>query len=279
MAASLCFRFALVTRKSVRAASTLAVACFVLHVAASSAAPQPPDVHYQHQAAVPPGAIGRWQLERGGPLRGHFQPMEIKTPDGAEISLAEQAGFNEAQPAPLLVGMLIGPVYRLRVTSIPHHDGAEVYPTVEVIDRLCPPPGQELRFPVPIELTQQDLELALNGKFVMRVIYVENPLNALPAASEANQMEWFDAAPGDNPVEVADRLGRPIAIVRMGGRVPDVQTGPDAAFLYGSPPYMLWPYRREMLERVGQLTPRSAALPLLNRAAYEGDSTPQGAVR
>jgi hypothetical protein len=186
---------------------------------------------------MPPGAIGSQQLLRGGPLPGYFQPVEIRVPEGATISPAVNGAFAEPEVEPLKVGFLIGSVYRLRVTNIPLQEGLELYPTVEVIDRLFPPLRQEHRFPIPIEITQEDLELALSGRFVTRVIYVEDPESALPVAEDPEQQTFFEVGRGENPLEVADRLGRPMAILRLGGRVPD-ETGPDAAFLYGSPPFL-----------------------------------------
>jgi hypothetical protein len=123
------------------------------------------------------------------------------------------------------------------VTNIPRAAGYEVFPTIEVVNRLYPPVGMEARFPVPIELTQEDLELALGGKFVTRIIYLEDPEQALPMAENPNEQQWFEVAPGQDPLEVADRLGRPMAILRIGGRVP-VGDDPDAAFMFGSPPFM-----------------------------------------
>ena len=35
---------------------------------------------------------------------------------------------------------------------------------------------------------------------------------------------------------VADELGRPVAILRMGARLPDHPEGPDMQFLFGCPP-------------------------------------------
>jgi hypothetical protein len=202
---------------------------------AQYAVAQLPPVHYEHAGAMPPGAIGSRQLERGGPLPGYFQPVEIRAPEGARISLAISGAFEQPETGAVTVGMLIGSVYRLRVTNIPLHTGLEVYPTIEVIDRLYPPVGQERRFPIPIELSQEELQLAIEGRFVTRVIYLEEPLDALPVAEDPRQQSYFEAAPGDNPLEVADRLGRPMAILRLGARVPDSE-GPDEAFLYGSPP-------------------------------------------
>ena len=92
----------------------------------------------------------------------------------------------------------------------------EVFPTIEVIDRLYAPPGQECRFAIPVESTEDDLKLAVDGKFVTRVIYLEDPRNALPARDRsAKAQNWFEVAPGQDPLAVADGLGRPVAILRM----------------------------------------------------------------
>ena len=191
-----------------------------------------------HAGKLPPGAIGAQQLLRGGPLPGYFQPVEIRAPEGALVSLAIDQQFSAPQAAPFKVGMLIAPVYRLRVTQIPNHTGEEVYPTVEIINRIYPPVGEEFRFPLPIDLTQADLELALAGKFVTRVVYLEDPQQALPIATTPDEQRYFEVRPSDDPLEVADRLGRPVAIIRLGGRLPDAG-GPDAKFLFGSPPVLV----------------------------------------
>jgi hypothetical protein len=62
----------------------------------------------------------------------------------------------------------------------------------------------------------------------------------VPAAQEPNDQPYFDVGEGENPLDLADGLGRPMAILRMGGRLPDVETGPDPAFMYGSPPLLRW---------------------------------------
>ncbi|HEV3021072.1 MAG TPA: hypothetical protein VGX76_01340, partial [Pirellulales bacterium] len=169
--------------------------------------------------------------------------------------------FGEPKETPAKVGFLIAPVYRLRISDIPDHEGQEVYPTIEVIDRLYPPAGETRRFPIPIELTQEDLELALDGKFVTRVVYIEDPEVALPVAERNEDQNWFDAAAGVNPLEEADRWGRPLAIVRMGGRLPDLDDGPDERFLNGSPPFTVFRPRAAMETLPDAEQPRSASRP------------------
>ncbi len=51
-------------------------------------------------------------------------------------------------------------------------------------------------------------------------------------------------------------MGRPVAIIRMGGRLPDPQLGPDPRFMYGSPA-MLMP--QSLLQAIyPQATPKDA---------------------
>jgi len=215
------------------------VAALVFNIGlASELLAQVPGVHYQHRADMPPGAIGNWQLKRGGPLPGYFQPVEIKAPSGAKISMASAGGFVPAEKAPLTVGLLIGGVYRLKVTHIPLAAGRELFPTIEVIDRLYPPPGLAQKFPIPVELTADELRLAAEGHFVTRVVYVEDPHDALPAAEDPDHQHWIDAGEGVDPLQMADLLGRPVAILRIGGRLPLEGQEGEREFLGRAPPWM-----------------------------------------
>ena len=218
------------------ACNTAMVVLVLLGLTATMLAQEAPDVHYLHHGAMPPGAIGSMQLLRGGPLHGFFQPVQIRAPSGVLISMSEEGHFSQADPAPLKVGLLIGQVYRIRVMNVPLQPGAEVFPTIEVVDRLYAPVGQERRFPIVIELTEEDLRFAIEGKFVTRVIYLEDPRSALPVSEDPDHQAWFEAPRGADPLAVADQLGRPMAILRMGARLPDYTMGPDSVFLFGSPP-------------------------------------------
>jgi hypothetical protein len=176
------------------------------------------------------------------------------------VSLAAEGGFADAKGNTALAGMLIGQVYRLRVSNIKLREGEEVFPTIEVIDRLYPPPGQAARFPIPVELTQEEVEMALEGKYVLRVIYVEEPRTALPVRDVPGQQLFLDIGVGQDAMEAADRLGRPVAILRMGSRVP-VAGEADPQFLYQNPPVQLLEKpevlpRQEGLEKALQAPPQ-----------------------
>ncbi|MDX1961626.1 MAG: hypothetical protein SFX18_00645 [Pirellulales bacterium] len=249
--------------------------------------------HFQHGGALPPGEIGQKRLLGGGPLPGYFQPVELIAPGGSQVSLAIEGQFTQPLAAPVKLGLLIGSVYRYKITNIPNQPGLEIYPTVELIDRTYPPRGEEFRFPVPIELTDEEMSLALGGKFVTRVIYIENPQAALP--QHYQEQSFFEVRPGDDPLAVADRLGRPIAILRIGGRLPTNSQTPGNDFLFGSPamllsqdvvrqlypdlaPPQLLPAKNSLTQSLPKMTTRPAAIRLNSpAAAVATDSPPNNA--
>jgi len=242
------------------------VAC-LLGLLAAPAIAQPPPVHYQHRADHPPGFVSGQQLLRGGPREGYFQPVQVIAPAGTLLAAPAGGSFGEPKADSLLLGMQMGHVYRLRVGNIPNREGEEVFPTIEVVDRLYPPPGQATRFPIPIELTQDELELALDGHYVTRVIYVEDPKTALPVVQEGTRQRYFDARQKDDPLQMADQLGRPVAILRMGSRTV-ADEGTESAFLYHSPPVLEFPAPVPAVDRRDGLEPRIEAPPQMGKRSY-----------
>ncbi len=210
--------------------------------------------HYLHSADLYPGEVGRRQL-----LRGHrgdcFQPVEVTGPQGSLISLQAEDTFLEPTGNVARAGMLIGTVYRLRVGNIPFREGLEVFPSVEVIDRLHPPPGQEFQFPIPIELTVEELQMAADGRYITRVIYLEDPQHALPVQDEPGKQRYFEVGAGQDPLEIADRVGRPMAILRMGSRVPDAMAAGNDGFRLPQGPVN--PYvKPPVVDRAAGIEPR-----------------------
>lgn len=163
-----------------------------------------------------------------------MQPIQWKLPEGVVALVAQQGKF--AQAPDNLFSIQVGSVYRFKIEGIATYPGQALYPTLELIDRLHPPQGKEWDFPIEIEVPLHDLALALRGAYVTRIIYVENPQNALSVdASESNENLVFDVPLGLDPITAAQTRGRALAILRIGGREP--QTDPNATdpFFFGLP--------------------------------------------
>ena len=220
-------------RDLLRLASAMVV-CTVC-VCATSVYAQPRKAHALLHETDAPGRIGGLMAMRGGPAAGYFQGIQVRAPEGVFVAFAEGGAFDGGEPAPRSAGMLMGRVYRLKLWNIPLHEAEELYPTIEIIDRTYPPADLAPRFPAIVEITEDDLQQALGGNLVAKVIYVEAPDRALPLKQAPGEQRWLDVSASESAMQVADELGRPIAILRMGGVTPG-QQGPDDAFLFHSPP-------------------------------------------
>lgn len=185
---------------------------------------------------MPPGFIGTARLRgRGpGPVVGYYQPVAFYGPKGTEFALAADNAFHQSE-VDLQAGLMIGSVYRFKITNIPRLEGAEVYPTIEVIDRTYPPPGLATRYPITVQIGEDDLRSAIAGQLVTRVIYLEDPQSSIPLEQTQASDSPMDIAEYQDALEVADRFGRPVAILRMGSLAPPSSYELMPAFFFGSP--------------------------------------------
>jgi hypothetical protein len=135
----------------------------------------------------------------------------------------------------LTAGLLIGGVYRFQITHIPGAEGAELFPTIEVIDRTYPPPGLATRYPIEVMLDEEDFKAALSGQLVTRVIYLEDPETATPMVQTPETNRPLELADNQDALEVADQLGRPVAIVRIGSVAPPSAQALLPEFFFGYP--------------------------------------------
>lgn len=179
----------------------------------------------------PVGRTAEWlnQLRRYDP--SWLQPMQVEAPGGGRVDVF--SGSNVAvgtSESPARLAASVGHVYRLRVSEMPAFPDVEIFPTIELIDRLHPPQGREHDFPIPVIITKRDIETAQQGQLVTRVIYLEQPQLAQivdPLRREIPQR----VVPTENAIQEADRLGRPMAILRIGGRTP---TAASPASFFGT---------------------------------------------
>jgi len=212
---------------------------------------------------MPPGFVGQARLAGRGFVSGYYQPVALTGPQGSRFALTKDGGYDQGAEL-LQVGLLVGSVYRFQVTRIPLMEGAELYPTLEVIDRTYPPPGLATRYPIVINLDQEDFEAALGGKLVTRVIYLEDPDTAVPMQQTPITNRPMEIAEHQDALEVADRLGRPVAIVRIGSVAPPRAPALMPRFFFGFP---AWAPIQQPANRAPTDSPQ---------AAHPQGSSPQG---
>lgn len=176
--------------------------------------------YYPLDQTVPPGKAGHWSAHRDPTLlRGYFQPVQVELPQAAKVTFF--AGIPEQtveQPSPASAALLVGPWYRLKVSDITGYPGVVLYPTVELLDRLHPPAGKAAHYPIPVTISDEEINAVLQGRLVTKFVYLEQPSTAYVGPSPEKVRNRI-GNPRENAIAIADHHGRPMAIVRIGGRV------------------------------------------------------------
>lgn len=212
---------------------SLLLALMVIAPSAADAQVVPPYSRHQPlDQATPPGTAARWANIAGRTSPAWMQPIRIIVDGEAEVSLYHGRPIRPLTvPSPAQMSVMVGHSYRLKVSQMPQLPGVEIFPTIEVIDRLHPPAGKQHQFPIPVYIDRADIELALDGHLVTRVVYLEQPQFAAPfELDEATRTRTTE--PTANALSEADRYGRPMLILRLGGRLPDARG--EAAAFYGT---------------------------------------------
>jgi hypothetical protein len=218
---------------------SLSVASTVL-LAASITIAQQPIRHELIRGDMPPGLAADYSRMSNPALQSHVQPVRVIGPLGSRVDIAIQDGFTQTNASKVSIGMAIGPVYRFRVTNIPQNIGKEIYPSIEILNRLNPPEGLANEFPIEVVISEDDLTQAIRGRMVTKVIYLENPETTLPHRHRADTQPYFDIGGSEDPLRAAEKLGRPMAILRLGSRIP-LPSDQMAQFNFHSPKPMFLP--------------------------------------
>jgi hypothetical protein len=149
-----------------------------------------------------------------------LQPVRVELPTGGTVTVYSATPEPVATlSTPAQFSVNAGHIYRLRIADMPEFPNVEVFPSIEILDRMHPPDGRASDYPIPVVLTEADIREAIDGRMVTRVVYLEQPQLAAmldPLRREIPQ----SVNPTDNALQEADRLGRPMVIVRIGGRTP-----------------------------------------------------------
>lgn len=187
---------------------------------------------------MPPGVNAYWAGALGKATPPYFQPVRVDLPTEGRVTVYHGPvhtpyELNTSRP----FAFLVGHTYRIRISGMPEYPGIELYPSVEVLDRLHPPPGQELNFPIPLQFTEAEINAALTGRLVTKVVFLEQP-NLAPPREQEFPIPTPEFPTSVNILAEADRVGRPMAILRLGSRVPGAG-GADAGFYgAGAPVYI-----------------------------------------
>ncbi len=118
------------------------------------------------------------------------------------------------------VGLRPGYLYRFAFSDFPDAKGTVLYPSIEIRGTLIPRPGipDVAKHPVPIAITERDIDQILNGRFITKIYYLEDPESAIPIEGKAGEALENSANSEEDAITEARLRGRPMLILRIGER-------------------------------------------------------------
>ncbi len=185
-------------------------------------------------AQGPPGAVAGYAATRpmpevlqpgmGAPVPAPLVAARFIAPQGVRVTAYPGSPISKMFDAPAVMGLRPGYVYRFELSNLPYHPGVSLYPEVEVRGTLVPRPGMKyMDYPIPITLSQPDIEKVLKGSVITKVIYLEDPDKALPAEVGRNAPVEMPNDTDDAAIKAALANGRLMAIVRVGNLKPTAE--------------------------------------------------------
>ncbi|MBV9124941.1 MAG: DUF11 domain-containing protein [Planctomycetes bacterium] len=173
-------------------------------------------------AVLGPGTVlGQVPPPRPLPATGAapFLYIRIAGPAGMHALFYQGSIQGRDFPAPVAPGFRPGFIYRVELKNFPDHPGVTLYPTLEVRGTLRLPPNlRAADYPAPVVFKMEDIERVLAGSVLTKVVYLEDPDQALSEASHPDQPLEVEYRPGTDPLAEARSHGRPVLIVRLGQR-------------------------------------------------------------
>jgi len=146
----------------------------------------------------------------------------VIAPEGVKVTIHPGSPMAKTFDVPVNVGFRPGYAYQLELTNLPNRPGETLYPILEVRGSLVPRAGMKIEeFPAPIYVSRADIERAISGGLVTKVVYLEDPTKAVPIDSRADlPLENTDLTE-DDAMKSAAGNGRIVAVLRFGDRKPD----------------------------------------------------------
>ncbi len=175
--------------------------------------------------AGPPGAVAAIPgpaLPGGYPMMGTARTsVRFLGQDGMRIgwyapSPDGRLNFRDQLETPGRYNFLQGGAYRLRLSNIPRRPGLFLYPTIEVAAQNPKTTTFIAHSAVPLSFTDDDIEQAIAGNFVVKVIYLPDPQFQDIATAGPDEVVSTKLEPGIDPLQEAQRRGSVLLIVRLG---------------------------------------------------------------
>ena len=145
--------------------------------------------------------------------------VRLLGPAGMKVTIYRGGAAAQTFDAPCMVGFRPGYRYRVQLSGMADHPGITVFPSFDVVGSLRLSGGvRAFDHPASIVFSDDDFAGVRAGNVVNKLAVLEKPETALPIATKADSPIEMNFLPNFDLLKEAQQRGRPLMIVRMGGR-------------------------------------------------------------
>jgi len=151
-----------------------------------------------------------------------FTFVKVIGPEGSKTTWYPQTSLAAATRMGTPVGLRPGYSYRFEMANVGLRNNQTIWPSIEVRGSLVPKPNMNpADHPVPIFMTEEDVERILEGRFVTKIYYLEDPDKAVNGPQDLG-IPLENSVPNEmDAMKNARANGRLMIIVRAGERLWD----------------------------------------------------------
>jgi uncharacterized repeat protein (TIGR01451 family) len=149
-----------------------------------------------------------------------FTFVKVFGPIASKTTWQPGSPLAVATKEPTAVALRPGYSYRFELSCVGVRGTETIWPSIEVRGSLVPKPNlNPADHPVPIFLAEDDVERILEGRFVTKVYYLEDPNQAVNGPQPLGVPLEESAVSEEEAVKEARKRGRLMIIVRAGERL------------------------------------------------------------
>src|SRR5262245_10870259 len=179
------------------------------------------------QAPLPaprPDLSALMQPGMGEPIPAPLVATKFIVPKDVRVTAFPGTAMSRMYDTPSVFGLRPGYIYRFELNNLPYYPGKSLYPEIELRGTLVPRPGMKyMDYPIPVVLSEEDIEKVMKGAVITKVIYLEDPDKALPAEVRPDAPVAMPDGTEQAAIKAAINHGRLMAIVRVGNLKPTVE--------------------------------------------------------
>jgi hypothetical protein len=239
----------------------------------------------------PPGAVaalgaitGPGYMPAGPGYKIGRTQIRFARPSGMKVAWLTQGADGKCSysgtviEAPGRYNFLQASFYRLKLSNIEGRPGLEIYPTLEVVPSNPKTEAFLAHSAVQVDFTNEDFQEVVDGKYVVKVIYLPDPQFQELAAAGTEEIISTRLEPGADPILEAQRRGCILLVIRMGNVDQEAPNTPplDSPGADHQPQAMMPPAQPGMAGAMPQMGPTGPTGPALPPGAT-GPAMPPGA--